>query len=382
MFEFEFNKKHIICIGICFLGIILSVLLVTCTVNYVNSKNSSKIVIDSVDWENFVSKKFPTTYIMTKEEYEVFCTTMGGSVSFDTYEDYVSTVSANYVESNLLSADGANLQLYEICDKYFQCYYGNVRISPILPMAIANVETPGRADFSKTWSALFPSRYVDTSEMLTFDVTDVVSSEYLYSVFSNDYSTRDRGPLQMSPTYGTGSKELNALMSGTEKEKLSNVDTTAYATWVSGASSYSGDRFYLPDMLLRLSCATNEQIKHMVKNNYLPKNDMHLVTMLCTSHNVGNPWYFSDHSKKRGCWRSGELLYEFTAKVSTDEFVAVLQEYADTHDATYIDSKTAKQLYLKVYDDDLMDYVTKEYVSMYPVKALYSYIKLTDLYTD
>jgi hypothetical protein len=92
-------------------------------------------------------------------------------------------------------------------------------------MALANVETPGRADNSITWSSLFPSKYADVSTMGTFDVTTVLSDPKIYAALSSEYSTKYRGALQMSTTYGTGNSAINRQMSGSEVSKLKTVDS-------------------------------------------------------------------------------------------------------------------------------------------------------------
>ena len=150
-----------------------------------------------------------------------------------------------------MNISDANSALYDLADKYFQVYYGSMRLSPITPLAIANVETPGRADNNVTWSALFPSKYVPINMLYTMDVTTVLSSESIYKPLSTEYSTRDRGALQMSPTYGTNNDYFNRLMSDSEVDKLSTISDSKHENWIKGASSKRGDRFYVPDVCLR-----------------------------------------------------------------------------------------------------------------------------------
>lgn len=313
---------------------------------------------------------------MTEENWAVI------SDWYETGEDYEAGVQINMFKSGDITAEGANAALYELANAFFNVYYGDTRVSPILPLALANVETPGRADNNITWSALFPSRYVPVEDMYTFDVTSVVSNPEYYKVFSADYSTRDRGPLQMSPTYGTGDPACTALMSPSEKEKLAKVDTSKYSSWVSGAASTPGDRFCISDICLRLTAAFKGQVSYMAKNNFVPTSDLHLVAMLAMSHQSSGVWYHSNHSKAVGCWKSGELAYEWSRLAASPQVIKILEEEATNSDACYITSNKATELLSKAGIGSYSNYATKSIVCTYPVKVLYSYIKLCMLYTQ
>lgn len=322
-----------------------------------------------------------TTHRLTKEEFKVLRSE--GTISYATYEQYIastSTGSSLTAEARMVNLDGANGIIYEMVDEYFQVYYGYSRVSPILPMAISNVETPGRADHSVTWSSLFPTRYISIEEINTFDVTQVIRSPELYKALSTEYSTRDRGCLQMSPTYGTGNNSINARMSGTEKDKLAHMDTSQYSVWVSGASSYPGDRFYLPDVLLRMQAAMQQQVSNILINDYPPTNDLQLIAMLAMSHQSSGIWGSSNHNKSIGLWRSGQKAYEWSEVITSSSMVDALTMYAATHDVCYIDTTVANQIYKSVCDKAYDDYATSSQVCTYPIKALYAYIKLCQLY--
>lgn len=317
--------------------------------------------------------------IMSEEEFIA----AEGTMSYTSYDDYVSSVSAGFDSMTpTITASGANAKLLDYCDKYFKVYYGYQRVSPIFPMAIANVETTGRADFSKTWSALFPSKYVSTDEIDTFNVIDVLSSPELFKALSTEWSTRDRGCLQMSTTYGTGNEYLNSLMSGIEMDKLQNYKSGQYATWVSRAKTLPGDRFYLPDVLMLLQAAIEDTVHDIVRNGYEPQTDGQLVAMLAVSHNSGNTFYFKDHNRKIGTWVSGEKAYELCMKVGAPEFVALIEEYARSSNKMYIDSSTAKELYARLYSEPLSTYSSNVTNYTYPIKVLYAYVKLGQLYTQ
>lgn len=341
--------------------------------------NNSLVIKLEVDDIKQVLNHTSTDYKMSSNDFELFnLSTMVST--FDTYTQYKAGSSASFTTSKV-TASGANKKLYEIADEYFMCYYGSSRVSPILPMAISNVETPGRADPNLTWCALIPSRYVSVDDALTFDVTSVLKDENVFKALSSEYSTRDRGCLQMSPTYGTGNSYFNSMMSGTEVDKLKNVSST-HESWISGASNSPGDRFYLPDVLLRQSAAMQCQVDYIVKNNYTPNSDAMLIAMLACGHHNSGIWSFNSREQKVGVWNSSGKAYEWCTLLSDPEFVQILTSYAKSHPATYIDSKTAQQLWNNYSDADASSYTTNTIVCWYPIKVLYAYIKLTMLYTN
>lgn len=337
-------------------------------------------------------------YIMSEEEFEEL-KEEDNVATFQTYEEYVvnagySSSTASFSDQNnsasfedsssSVTADGANKMLYDYCDKYFNVFYGTTRISPIFPMAIANAETCGRADPNITWSSLFPSKYVDVSLMDKFDVTYIAKDPVKYDALMHEYSTRDRGALQMSPTYGTGSKNIASVMSGTEKEKLSKIDTSKCAMWASGASSYPGDRFYLPDILLRLQVAMNSTLSSMYVNNWSPDSDLQLLAMMAISHNSGSGvWSTSSHSSKIGNWKSAQRCYDWCKIVSKPEVISKVVAYAEQSNSTSISKDTAAKLLSSVNPDaNYSDYTTSSINAYYPIVVLYAYIKLGMLYTQ
>lgn len=337
-----------------------------------------------------------TRYAPTKEYFENFATV---SVP-EAYSQWYATSEqqedqkyiivdehANFNEESasfdqVFDVSDANRELYDIADKYYQVYWGNQRVSPIYPLAVANVETGSRADHSITWSALFPSKYVDINLLYTMDVTTVLSEDSIYNALSKESSTRDRGALQMSPTYGTGSDYFNSMMSGTEKEKLSSVSST-HSAWMSGASSKPGDRFYVPDVCLRLSAANTDAIQRMTSNDYTPDSDMQLIAMLAMYHHRSGVWSDSSHTKSIGEWKSGEKAFEYSQLVSSRQLTQELRKYALEHtDKFWIDADTAKQLFKDSTGRDMSEFATKTLVCTYPIKVLYAYIKLCIMYAQ
>ena len=294
--------------------------------------------------------------------------------------DFVNVENSTFEES-VMNIQDANLALYDLADKYFQVYYGSMRLSPITPLAIANVETPGRADNNVTWSALFPSKYVPINMLYSMDVTTVLSSESIYKPLSTEYSTRDRGALQMSPTYGTHNAYFNQLMSGSEVDKLSTISDSTHATWIKGASSSRGDRFYAPDVCLRLSSAFMEAISDITKNNYAPSSDYQLLAMCAMYHQQSAVWSNKNHNKSVGKWNSGKLAYDYSALISSAEFLKALKDYAYSNPDVYCISNDAlAKIYKANSNKPMSDFASSTLVTNYPIKVLYAYIKLCIMY--
>lgn len=361
--------------------------------NYTKPSLTDKIVITSaIDTTGFDTSEPHGSYVMSEEEFEEFKAEEDTMISFETYEEYVTNASASFVDSSssfvqeagTITATDANAKLYAYCDQYFLCYYGDKRVSPILPLAIANVETGGRADHDKTWSSLFPSKIVDVSLIDTFDVTTVLSDPTIFKALTSDYSTRDRGALQMSPTYGTGNTVINKKMSGTEKEKLKSVDTSKYSSWCSGASSCAGDRFYIPDMLLRMQAAMNYNVQQVVSNDYTPDDMYHLLAMLSVGHNSGSGVFSSSNpTKKVGNWYGAGKCYEWCRICSDAPMLDIMRDYSNQTNSITIDTTVAEKMLNKVHPGvQYNSYTSSKTNAYYPIKFLYTYLMLSKLYTQ
>ena len=382
--------------------LVLSCLFVTCFIILVsilslvsNSKeevNLSKLATNSLQKVDIGVPHPATSYVPSKDYFKKheFATVPKNYETFTVFstEDIIEESPASFIveqETTPITLkeapSDANKALYNLADKYFICYYGSDRVSPILPLALANVETGGRADYSKTWSALFPSRIVPLDYLYTMDVTTVISDASYYNSLSKEYSTRDRGALQMSPTYGTGDSYFNGLMSGTEVSKLKNVDTSNYTTWCQGASSNSGDRFYIPDVCLRLSAAYTQAVSYIVNNGYQPKSDLQLIAQLAMHHQQSAVWCKSNHELSVGKWRSGKLAYEYSQLITSQDFVNVVSNYVKSNpNKFFIDADEANALF-KSTGKDMDTYATSSMVCTYPIKVIYAYIKLCTMYS-
>ena len=267
-----------------------------------------------------------------------------------------------------------NVKLYQLADMLFQVYYNNRRVSPLFPLALANVETPGRADHDITWSALFPTKYVSFALLNDFDVTYIAKDPVKYDALMHEWSTRDRGALQMSPTYGTKNSFFNQQMSGTEVEKLQGIEINPLAsTWVTGASTNSGDRFKIKDVLLRLSAAAVDAIHDFNSKGITVENDAELIVMLAMYHHRSGVWHVSG----AGGWRSTESSLQYVKALTSQDKIDILTQYYKEHSTTLtIDESTA----LALFNTNWNQYTTSKLEAGYPVKVLYAYIALCNLY--
>ena len=378
---FRMNKDKCIVIA-CLVVAVIFVIGGSATIYYkLNHKKPLVVSIQPLEHMDIQSPTPTFSEYYGTPTFEEFTGSSDVGVIFE--EEYKAVTTDTTFEQVSTKATGANKLLYDIADSNFIVYYGSQRLSPVFPLALANVETPGRADHSLTWSALFPSKIVSVDMIETMDVTTVVSNPNYFKALSAEVSTRDRGALQMSPTYGTGIASINALMSGTEKDKLKAVNTSAYSGWAGGASNSPGDRFCVKDVCLRLSGSMQQGIGFMVKNGYTPKSDMQLVVMCAMHHHSSGVWYYKDRNKSVGQWKSVQKAYEWSEVVSSQEMISTLSTYAKENPTVmFIDGNVAKNLYQKVSSVPMSNYANRELVCTYPIKALYAYIKLCMLYTS
>ena len=344
-----------------------------------------KVLMSGLIEINAGFEDIPSRYVPSMEYFSAFVTATVPA-NYDSFESAATGVGftdelAHFNE--VWNVTESNQALYDLADKYYQVYWGSERVSPLFPLALANVETGGRADRNVTWSALYPSKILPISDLYTADITKVVSDDSYYKPLSSEWSTRDRGALQMSPSYGTGNAYFNKQMSGNEKDKLKDVDTSKYSSWVEGASDKPGDRFYTPDVCLRLASANTDAIKQMVKNDYKPESDLQLVCMLAQYHHRSGVWSNTKHSYKCGEWKSSEGALEFASKISSQGFVDELVRVAKSDRNKYTISRDeAYKLYTDYFGKNFNEYTESKLVGCYPITVLYAYIKMGILYSS
>lgn len=312
-----------------------------------------------------------------------------------------------------------NSRLFEICNKYYLATLSGQQLSPLIPMAIANVETPGRGDTSVTYSSLFPSKCVPVNSadsISNMSCLAVLENPSAFKTLASDHWTRDRGAMQMNPNYGTEYEAFNSLMGPSEASILSNVnsmdvDFSTYAAyeprnsrnigvedWLSMVSTKVGDRYNVKDSVLRIAAASQEAVDSYSKQ-YTVQNDMEIMALVAMNHNAGNLWSPSVAAKKVGNWRSGTQAYRYCSAISSTAFENKVRKLCDEKLSTArnenkpipmtLERSGAKKLYEEAYADKIVEdygsYIYEggyyEVTYLYPIQALYAYTMLGLVYS-
>lgn len=312
-----------------------------------------------------------------------------------------------------------NTKLFDMCNKYYLVTYGGQQVSPLIPMAISNIETPGRADHKVTYCSLFPSKLIEITaadQMENMSCIVVMESPELFAALASDHWTRDRGSLQMNLTYGTEYESYNSLMGPSEAEILSNVqnmgiDLKYYAAyearnnrnisgeeWLKQISSAPGDRYNIRDSLLRLAAASQAHVDQYA-SQYEINSDYEMMCLIGMSHNAGSVWNPEYVSSKIGNWRSGSIAHRYCTQISSQEFVRKIKklctsrlEEARNTGADIpmtLDRAVARQLFEEGVNEGLVsDYRTYVYEGnyyevtfCYTIQVLYNYIMLGLVYS-
>lgn len=312
-----------------------------------------------------------------------------------------------------------NSKLFDMCNKYFLATYGGQQLSPLIPMAVANVETPGRADQTITYSSLFPSKVVrinSADAISNMSCLAVLESPEIFSVLASDHWTRDRGALQMNPNYGTEYEAFNSLMGPSEAEILSNIraagmDFTGYSAyeprnsrtlsaddWLAELATTPGDRHNVKDSILRLAASAQEVVDNY-STQYEIKNDMEIMCAIAMQHNSGSVWNKAYRDKKVGNWRNGAVAYRYCLGVTSPEFTAKLHAFCSDKLMNarnsgkkvpmQMERSEARALFEEAVSEGILDnystYVYEgryyEVTYCYPIQSLYAYTMLGLVYS-
>ena len=401
-------------------------------VMYGASLRTSKKTKIIIDWNSpqFIgerSGKYSTIFGQTKLDEEVsdsvkeeFAVEKENFAIAHSNAELIRLYGISFKEDTLSDlAIECNTKLFDMCNKYFLASYGGQQVSPIVPMAISNLETPGRADQSVTYCSLFPSKLVSISsadQISNMSCLAVLESPKLFSLLASDHWTRDRGALQMNPNYGTEYESFNSLMGPSEAEILSNIkgtgiDLSTYVAyeprnnrnitgeeWISQVSTAPGDRFSVKDSLLRLASAAQSAIDQY-SDQYQIENDYEMMALIAMSHNAGSVWNRSYYGSKVGNWRTGAIAHKYCKQITSDEFIRILKNYCDEKLKTAretgkpvpltLDRKDARALFDSGFAEGIFDdyrtYVYEgryyEVTYCYPIQALYNYMMLGMVYS-
>ena len=313
-----------------------------------------------------------------------------------------------------------NTKIYDVVESYFLTAYNGKQLSPFIPMAIANVETPDRVNTKINYSALLPSKYIN---VVSSDAVDTMSSLALldspetFKALASDHWSRDRGPLQQMDMAGTMYEAYNSLMGPSEQSLLRNYtgmdkDFSAYQVyeprtgrtlsikdWVAEASSMPGDRHNVRDAVLRAS-AEFQQAIDQYSSQYEIENEYQALVVCSMYHAESSIWNPAYAHRLVGVWlNGGESAHSLLVGVTNSDFIKIIEDFVDQKIKDYrnggelriyCEREWANNLYQigvdKGYFYDYTLYVNTSspyfYVKyQYPIQVLYSYIMLNKLYT-
>lgn len=313
-----------------------------------------------------------------------------------------------------------NTKIYDVVESYFLTAYNGKQLSPFIPMAIANVETPDRVNTKINYSALLPSKYIN---VVSSDAVDTMSSLALldspetFKALASDHWSRDRGPLQQMDMAGTMYEAYNSLMGPSEQSLLRNYtgmdkDFSAYQAyeprigrtlsvkdWVAEASSMPGDRHNIRDAVLRAS-AEFQQAIDQYSSQYEIENEYQALVVCSMYHAESSIWNPAYAHRPVGVWlNGGESAHSLLVGVTNSDFIKIIEDFVDQKIKDYrnggelriyCEREWANNLYQlgvdKGYFYDYTLYVNTSapyfYVKyQYPIQALYAYIMLNKLYT-
>lgn len=335
-------------------------------------------------------------------------------------EELIELYGISFKEGTLSQlAIDCNTALFDMCNKFFLTAWNGKQLSPIIPMAIANIETGSRADQSVTYSSLFPSGCVSINSadaIANMSCVAVLEDATSFNQLASDHWTRDRGPMQMNPNYGIGLDAFTSLMGPSEAEILSNIrgagiDFTGYQAWeprnsrsigveewLSGLATTPGDRHNVKDTILRFASASQEAI-NAYSSMYTIESNLEAVAVIAMSHNAGSVWNPGMVTKKVGNWRSGQSAYAYCSAISNSKFTDKIRALADANIEKArsggkkvkmtLDRDEAKKLYAEAVSEGLISnyttYITEgkyfEVTYCYPIQAMYAYLILTAVYS-
>lgn len=313
-----------------------------------------------------------------------------------------------------------NTKIYDVVESYFLTAYNGKQLSPFIPMAIANVETPHRVNPKINYSALLPSKYisvVSSDAVDTMSSLAVLDSPEVFRALASDHWSRDRGPLQQMDMAGTMYESYNSLMGPSEQSLLRNYtgmdkDFSAYQAyeprtgrtlsvkdWVDEASSMPGDRHNIRDAVLRAS-AEFQQAIDQYSSQYEIENEYQAMVICSMYHAESSIWNPAYAHKSVGVWlKGGESAHSLLIGVTNSDFIKIIEDFVDQKIKDYrnggelriyCEREWASNLYQigvdKGYFYDYPLYVNTSaqyhYVKyQYPIQALYAYIMLNKLYT-
>lgn len=248
-------------------------------------------------------------------------------------------VSYNSVYSQL--SQELNTYLYSVCQAYaggLTC--AGIRLSPLLPLAEANLEG-GRVDTSVTFSALASSsvyEFTCVEDLADLNVTDVLRSEATWYTMTSEYYTRDRGALQCNPAYGSnkvsyGASERSLLDAyveeygipayGTNRDSRGN--TFSVADWIATSRTKYGDRFNVTSMVQMFADEKAQVEIPSIEANFSDlQNEYHVYAIMAYNHWIGSGFMTMDEGSAYAGFRTIGRAYEYCRDISSPKAIEII----------------------------------------------------------
>ena len=270
-----------------------------------------------------------------------------------------------------------NVHLLNLGYKYFNVYVGDNKLSPLFPLALANVEHADWADSNKTFSALIPSKYVSCNNIHDINNYSVLSLFQTESAYKGLSTEGARGSIPMSVGYGTAGISLPS-----ELEIVSDAYPTGeYPSWIAewwvrGIAKESGDRFSIEGSVSRLSSACS-QTTAWLSQEYVIDREVQAVALLSLAFVDANTFNPSASTKS-----DRDDAFNYAISISSTDALAVIRRYAET---TYPNKSIDTSVALSLLDEmllpeDIGSTLTDKELS-YPIQTLYAYIQVGCLYS-
>lgn len=234
-----------------------------------------------------------------------------------------------------------NTYLYEVCQEFAgSLYCGDIQLSPLLPLAEANLEG-GRVDRSQTFSAMASTSvytYSSVDELKEFNVTRVLDSKETWLKMSSEYYTRDRGALQCNPNYGAndpayGPSERTLLDAyvqenglpdyGTNKDSKGNTFTVQ--DWINYSRVKYGDRFNVESMIrIFADEKARVEIPGIERNFQNIQNEYHVYAIMAYNHWIGSGFMTMDQDTAYAGFQSIGRAYEYCEAISSPKAIEII----------------------------------------------------------
>lgn len=234
-----------------------------------------------------------------------------------------------------------NTYIYDVCQQYAGNLFCNgVQLSPLLPLATANMES-GLVNRGQTFSSIASTgvyTFESVEELQAFNVTRVLDSEDTWLRMTSDYWTRDRGPLQCLPGYGAddpayGPSEKTLLDAYVQEHGLppyrANRDTMGNTftvqDWIAYARTKFGDRYNVASVIqIFMDEKARTEIPLIERHFPDTKNEYHIYAVMAYNHWIGTGFMTMDQDAPYAGFRTIGRAYEYCEAISSERAIEII----------------------------------------------------------